>query len=238
MSGFTPVAVAFATSEAAPSDLARRLLEHLEAEHGLDPNATSLARLIFDADGIEWIDTESIATGDTLESSLISERWIRASGAVKIGEWFHSAEAYVFPCSPSDRNPCCEIKLSSRAYEAVYDFQARGEGGFNDAAKRGLLRLSLGAADAIDALAFSVRFDDGELRPLEIREVLASLQAPEMRLGGNRPGLLTGVREERLSLDEVRAVWRSGEHVYRTTSGYTVLDLLQPGRTQSLENSA
>jgi hypothetical protein len=234
MSGYTPIALSLGPFKQGIEIVGPHVLNRLKSDNVLRyVDELPLSRLVFSAENGEWVDTEKLPKGIFLEHDFSEYSWLRASGLMRLGESSYPGEIYFFPLSTDDSRTCCEVKFHSQTYEAIYQFSDRSEGKFNEQAKKALLKVCLGLVSATEADAFIVRFDDGELSPLHLEDILSKLRSPELTLHGKRPDLITGIRDNFLSLDELTAIWGTGEEVYESVSGYVILDLLQ--RSKSIE---
>jgi hypothetical protein len=234
MAGYTPVELSLTPLSAEADSVCSAVIGYLSAEHGLTRDLeAAVSRLVFDPKTDEWVGLEKVgAEVGSLARLVVEGRGIRVGGDLKIGRWTHPAETFLYRWSGSDRRICVTIKLHSSVYEAIFDFAPRDEGKFNEEAKQGLLGLCFGLATTTGADGLVLRYDDGELRPPGIPELLDRLRHPVLTIDGKRPGLVTGVRAEVMPASEMESIWKPGRHVYETIGGYCVLDLLWPINVQ------
>lgn len=230
MAGYTPIAVIFTTLYKGEKTAIDQIFQYLVSKHQLSlESQSSFGRLVFDDQTGEWIDTVMITDTQRAVGQLVEEKtWVRIDGDLRVGKWSYPIEVYFFPVSKDDPRPCLEVKLPSRAYEAVFDFAPRTEGRFNESAKRGLIELCFGLAATTRVDGFMLRFDDGELTSLGVEDILARLRSPVMTLRGFRPGLITGIQNTFISIEEMESIWGRGVQIYENVAGYVILDLLQP----------
>jgi hypothetical protein len=230
MAGYSPTDLSLTPLEVEAGTLCPAVFDYLADKHRLSRSLESaVSRFVHDPRSGEWVGAEPIAAQpDSLASILEEYRGLQITGKLKIGKWTHAATVLLYFATARDKRICVELKLYSYAYEAVFDYAPRSEGGFNEEAKNGLVGLCVGLAVATQTGGFMLRFDDGEIRPLELEEILAKLRRPELTVHGKRPGLVTGVRGEIMPLAEIESVWGKGRHAYEAIGGYSVLDLLWP----------
>lgn len=230
MAGYTPIALSLTPFSLDDQTVPDRAFDYLVSTHQMSSDLqTSCARLVFDRNTGEWIDTVMITDSRKTVEQLVREKtWICLNSELKIGKLFHFGEVFFFPVSKDDPRICLEVKLVSYAYEAVYNFVSSIEGDFNESAKRGLTELCCGLAAATKATAFMLHFYDTELLVIEVKDIVERLRSPDITLYGKRPGLITGIQNTIMSLKEMESIWGKCVNVYENIAGYVILDSLQP----------
>lgn len=193
----------------------------------------SMAELIFDKLSGNWLNTVELVDDNLdVESIFASDRWLRFNFEFQLGNGWYFAELYTFPIvSSSGEFAGLQLNFDGRAYASIFDFQPRAYGGFDENAKRDFLAVCMLATELLQADAFILLPDEGELVNISTNEILARLQEIRPVSENGRPGLITGLRGELTSVDHIREIWQlaaDDSRLITTTSNYLILDLLQP----------
>lgn len=229
MGGYTPIAITFTPFEISIEELCTSTIDYLTSANDMQFDVeTAASRLVFDAHTSEWTETVAIdGKNKTIEALATEYHWLRVDVDLRIGDTSHDVEIYFFPISPKDKKISLMISLGSRPYEMLYDPKSPDEDDdVNENIKRSLVQLCCSLAARLDATGFMLGFDDGQLHPLLVEDLIERLQRPELTLHGRKPGLLTGLKTTVISLSELEKVWGTGEELYENIAGYVILDSL------------
>lgn len=190
------------------------------------------AELVFEKFSGEWLDTIEMSTDYPSAGEAVGQgKWLRLSFELRITSGFYVAELYVFPIPDKLEMGGIQLNFDGRVYAALYEYQSRISGKFDEELKRDLLKICFKIASVAEAEALILLPEDGSFKSISLPEILDRLLNPQMELYGRRAGLITGVRESVLQLEEIRQVWCipvNDPRLITTTHGYSVLDLLQP----------
>jgi len=228
MSGYTPIRLLFTPFNNDFDRIANAIFKYLSENHELQPSfGTQIAKLIFDPKNGKLTETVEIDIEEKeIVDIVIKNKWVEVNRSLKIGRWFYDVSLFFFPKHIHEESVCLNIKFPSNVYESVYEFEPLEEGRFDEEAKKGILELCFGLANATNAMGFMLDYDHDELRVLEVEEILARLSDREYKGVRRDPGIITSIRNTLLSLKELKSVYFDEEGVYENTLGFVTLDFL------------
>jgi len=211
-----------------------RFVDAFKRQYKLSSSLREIAsEAVFEKYSAEWIDTIPLDRDYTSAGAVLQRgQWLRLALPLRLSAGTYSAELIAFPLLDDPETAGLQLNFDGRAYAAIYEFQPRVEGGFDERAKNDFVAICYLAAQAAAADAFILLPDeDGKLLSVATDDIVERLRHPQRELRGRRAGLITGLKEDLVPADELRQLWKlptNDPQVITTTSGYTVLDLIQP----------
>lgn len=189
------------------------------------------AELVFQKHSGEWLDTIEITGRDhTVESMLARGRWLRLTFETHLGRGSYFIELYIFPLNGSPDKGALQLNFDGRSYAALFDFQPRALGGFDQEAKSDFFAVCDLIAREARPDAFILLPEEGSLLTYSLEDIVERLRHPSGNRTDKRVGLITGAKEKLVSMDDLRKIWRlpvNDSRLLTTSSGYCVLDLVQ-----------
>lgn len=208
------------------------ILEIIKVQHSAPSNFRDLAsELIFEKFSGSWLNTvEFDRNYPSVGTAIRQGKWLRLSFDLHIVGGVYGAELYVFPLPDDPGKGAFQLNFEGRLYAALYEFKPRASGGFNADVKRDFSMLCYQVATSGEAQSFILLPDNGSLVSIATNEVADRLRHPQIEMYGRRAGLITGIKSNLVSTEELYRTWGlalNDPRLIMTTSGYVVLDLLQ-----------
>ncbi|MCI0654994.1 MAG: hypothetical protein L0Y39_11020 [Methylococcaceae bacterium] len=210
-----------------------KVLAVISSHHRVPERFSDLAaELVIEPYSGEWLDTIKFKKKfHNTAAALEQGKWLRLSFSLRIANGLYESELYVFPVPHEPEMGGMQLNFNGRIYAAVYGNQPRVSGKFDERVKRGLGLVCYETAGAAEAESLILLPDAGKFISVSSAEVVERLRNPQMELHGCRAGVITGVDQRLLSIEELCQIWHvpsSDVRLITTLSGYTILDLLQP----------
>lgn len=219
MSGYQRTELVLAGRFGADEPTIDQVRAYLLVEHDAEEAACYLVQEPWGPTGLSEIDESLSPTGKEIATALEVGYGVRLDCEIRIARFRHLAALCIAPVSEAERS--VTLKLESSVIDAVYRYDRALEE-FDDEAKLGVLRLCVGLTAAARADGFLLMRDETKLTHMRPEEV-----ASEMR-ERKRQWHIAGVRQQLLTLEELRRIKKSKDpaFIFTSTTGLTIYDLV------------